>query len=149
MKFPSERSALVALIFFTAISVLATLILRPFFFETSSGLLAPLLLSIPLIFLLWLWFDTSYKIEGSALVYCSGPFRGKISISSIREIEASKALFVGLKPALSMEGLIIRFNRYDEIFLSPQDKEEFAEILCRLNPSIVVKNLELHSDNPH
>ena len=44
------------------------------------------------------------------------------------------------KPALSHIGLIITYNKYDDIYISPEKQEEFIATLHRLNPNITFKN---------
>ncbi len=101
--------------------------------------LALILLLVPAGLLLWLWLDTWYRIEDGSLVYKSGPFRGRIAIASIREITKNKTLFVGFKPALGQKGLIIRYNGWDEIYISPRNKEAFLAELLQNNGAIVIK----------
>ncbi len=107
--------------------------------EIPDKPLALVLLLAPVAFLLWLWMDTWYRIEDGSLVYQSGPFRGRIAIASIREITKNKTLLVGFKPALGQKGLIIRYNGWDEIYISPRDKEAFLAELLRKNGAIVLK----------
>lgn len=107
--------------------------------EIPDKPLAGVLLLVPVAFLLWLWMDTWYRIGDGSLVYRSGPFRGRIAIASIREITKNKTLCVGFKPALGQKGLIIRYNGWDEIYISPRDKETFLAELLRKNGAIVLK----------
>jgi len=92
----------------------------------------------PLILVLWIYFDTSYKIEHDMLIYRSGFLRGKIEISSIKEIIKGKTLWSGLKPALAKNGMIIKYNRYDEIYIAPEDHNEILAELLKINPSIKI-----------
>lgn len=107
--------------------------------EITGKPLALVLLLVPVVFLGWLWLDTWYRIEDGFLVYKSGPFRGRIAIASIREITKNKTLFVGFKPALGQKGLIIRYNGWDEIYISPRNKETFLAELLQKNGAIVIK----------
>jgi hypothetical protein len=73
--------------------------------------------------LLWFYFGTNYELSyKEGLIYRSGPFHGKIRIESITEIVKGKTLWVGFKPATSGKGLIIKYNKYDEIYISPKTK---------------------------
>ena len=95
-----------------------------------------------IIFIIWLFKSTYYKIENSYLHWKSGPFYGKIDISSINKIEYHKGIYVPTlwKPALSHIGLIITYHKYDDIYISPEKQEEFIATLQRLNPNITFKN---------
>jgi hypothetical protein len=96
----------------------------------------PLLLPFALI--AWLYFDTSYKIEGNYLHYRSAFLRGKIDISTIRKIEKNKTMWVGIKPALATRGLVISYNKYDEIYIAPLSNTELVNDLLKVNPEIQI-----------
>lgn len=91
------------------------------------------------ILLLWIYFDTSYQLTKEHLIYRNGPIRGKINIADIKEVEANKTLYVGIKPALARKGLIIKYNKYDEIYISPKTNESFIKKLLELNGEVKVK----------
>ena len=90
--------------------------------------------------IIWILFDTKYSIKEENLYYYSGPFRGKITINSIRKIEHHSGLIVPVtyKPALDTKGLIIHYNSFDDIYISPHQEAIFLEELLRINPNIVV-----------
>lgn len=87
---------------------------------------------------LWVYFGTSYSITQHTLSYRSGPIRGKIEIEKIKEIIKGKTLWVGLKPATSSNGLIIKYGSYDEIYISPKTNDLFIEKLLEHNSHIKV-----------
>ncbi|CAN5316271.1 hypothetical protein BH23BAC2_BH23BAC2_20870 [soil metagenome] len=89
--------------------------------------------------LLWLLFGTYYVLEDDHLVYHNGPFNGKIPIKSIRKIIKDKTLWVGYRPATARKGVIVKYQKYDEIYFSPEDNETFIEALLKLNPGIEVE----------
>jgi hypothetical protein len=110
-----------------------------FYFEEKTFTQNPfilLLLLSPLILITWIYFDTSYKIENGKLIYRSGFLRGKIEIQKIREIITGKTMWSGRKPALAKKGLIIKFNKYDEIYIAPQNNKEMISDLLKVNPEI-------------
>jgi hypothetical protein len=92
--------------------------------------------------LIWILFDTKYSIKEEILYFYSGPFRGKININSIRKIEHHSGLIVPVtyKPALDTKGLIIYYNSFDDIYISPNQKEIFIQELLKTNPNIKVVN---------
>jgi len=91
------------------------------------------------LFLLWIIADTKYVIINETILhYNSGPIRGKIDIQSIRKIEyqhgwVSKSL---LKASLDKNGLYIYYNKFDDLYVSPKDKEAFVNYLLKINPKI-------------
>jgi hypothetical protein len=97
-----------------------------------------LLLFIPLIIFLWIYFDTSYKIENNELIYRSGFLKGKIEILSIKEILKGKTMWSGIKPALAGKGLIIKYNKYEEIYVAPESNDEMISDLLKINSEIKI-----------
>ena len=92
--------------------------------------------------LTWLILQTNYKIDAKNLFWKSGPFKGTIAVNSIKKIEFHKGIVVPViwKPALSHIGLIITYNNYDDIYISPQTREEFVQKLTQINPNITLLN---------
>lgn len=105
-------------------------------FIRNPYILLPLL--SPIILVLWIYFDTFYKIENNELIYRSGFLRGRIDIPEIKEIVVDKTRWGGIKPALATNGLIIKFNRYDEIYIAPENNDEMIADLLELNPGIKI-----------
>ncbi len=104
--------------------------------STKPFILLPL--TIPLALILWIYLDTHYKIEDDFLYYRSAMFRGKIQIETITLIEKEKTSWTGLRPAMARKGMVIKYNRYDEIYISPESNEELITDLVTINPKIKV-----------
>jgi hypothetical protein len=79
-----------------------------------------------------------YTIDSQYFSYRSGIFRGKIAIDKIHKIEVGKTLWVGFKPAAARKGLIIHYNRYEEIYISPDGNDNFVNELLQYNPAIKI-----------
>jgi len=99
-------------------------------------ILLPLL--SPLALITWVYFDTYYKIDEKSLLYRSAFLRGKIAILDIKEIQKGKTMWSGIKPALAKNGLIIKYSKYDEIYLAPENNDEMVADLLKINPKIEV-----------
>jgi hypothetical protein len=140
--FPSSKSIYHIILLWAA----AILILLPFVL-INDGM--PLAIALPLeiiLFLLlagllWMRCDCKYILKDKMLYYRCGPFRGKITIDSIRKIERDNKLMksVSSKPALGSKGVVIYYNTFDYIFFSPEDIRGFIAALRRINPEIQVK----------
>jgi hypothetical protein len=104
--------------------------------EAYPIILLPLI--SPLIFILWFYLGTSYKLESDQLYYKSGFIKGRIPIFEIREIQKDTTLWAGLKPALSSGGIIIKFGKFDEIYIAPENNEELIKDLLKINPLIKI-----------
>jgi hypothetical protein len=144
MIFKSAVSKLNKYIYVGVILFLLLLIIPALFDENYIAFIVISSIHILLIlFLVWTYKTTFYKIENSDLHWNSGPFYGKIDITKINKIEYHKGIYVPTiwKPALSHIGLIIRYNKYDDIYISPEKQQEFIATLQNLNPNITFKNM--------
>jgi hypothetical protein len=81
---------------------------------------------------------TYYHINGGELSWRSSVLFGRFPISSIHKITVNKTLWVGTRPATARNGVIIYYNKYDEIYFSPSDNEVFVDALLEINPEIEV-----------
>lgn len=94
----------------------------------------------PLAIILWVYFDTYYIINENMLRYKSGFIGGKIDIRSIEKVIVGKTSFIGLKPALAPNGIIIRHGKNKEIYISPLDNQEMINDLLAINPDIEIED---------
>lgn len=90
--------------------------------------------------LLWVWLDTYYTIKDDQLFYKNAFISGTVPVSAIREIEIHNKgiVMVSAKASLALTGLIIKYNRWDDLFISPQNQEQFIADLQKINPEIKV-----------
>ncbi len=90
--------------------------------------------------LVWILLDTKYILKENKIFYNSGPFRGSIAIDSIKKITHHSGIIVPVtfKPALNTKGLIIHYNSFDDIYISPKQEDLFLEELLKVNPKIKV-----------
>ncbi len=54
-------------------------------------------------------------------------FKRSITYSSIRKIAKHKGLYAGLKFSTAWNGLVVHYNKYDELLISPEREEEFIK----------------------
>lgn len=89
---------------------------------------------------LWIYFGTYYKIENGYLYHRSGPFFGKMKISSIQKIKYHSGWYVPVvyKPSTDTIGLIIVYNKFDDIYISPKDRDLLVEDLLQKNAEIEI-----------
>lgn len=120
----------ILLLVFTTILVLLFLDNAPWY--------AIVLILIITAFVLQLFVNTYYVIEGSELKIRSGfLFKMNLDINSIKKIEESNSPLSS--PAASFDRLEIIYNKYDSILISPKDKNLFIQDILKINPSIEIK----------
>ena len=140
MIFKSKISWLFRIITFgTTFLLIATVGIRiyqnQFIKEDLVGVVISLIV-IPLLFSIY--FNTKYELSKDRLSYKSGPLKGEIRVQDIVKIDLDKKLWVGLKYATSMDGMVIYVGKFEEIFISPKDKEGFVKMLLEFNEKIEV-----------
>ena len=82
--------------------------------------------------------DSGIELTQTELKYKSGPISGKIEIERIKEIIKGKSLWSGLKPATARNGLIIKYDKYEEIYISPKTNDSFVEKILEYNSKIKI-----------
>ncbi|HUH50848.1 MAG TPA: PH domain-containing protein [Flavobacterium sp.] len=89
-------------------------------------------------------FFTSYTIKDGFLKHRSGPFYGKMKIGNIQKIMYHSGVLVPVmyRPATATVGVIIKYNAYDDIYFSPEDRDTFVADLLKINPEIEVVKSE-------
>jgi len=141
MKFKSRKDILFQMMIF-GISGLFLGIFLITLFSRERDLLSYIWIDIIMLLmiglLLWIYFKTEYVLTASKLIYKSGPLRGSIEIHRIREIIKYKTLWSGLKPATARNGLIIKYDKFEEIYISPETNETFIKRILELNDKIKI-----------
>jgi uncharacterized membrane protein len=92
--------------------------------------------------LFWILINTKYTIKNSQINCYSGPFKKTIKIDTIHRIDFHDGIIipVSLKLALNSEGIIIRYNKFDDIYISPKQNKKFINELIAINPNIQIIN---------
>jgi hypothetical protein len=141
MKFTSRKDILFQLIGFIIIGFFIGIILYRIFsdgIENYNFIWTDIFMLAVAGFLIWLGLGTNYELTQTELKYKSGPIRGKIEIDKINEIIKGKTLWSGLKPATARNGLIIKYEKYNEIYISPKTNESFVKKILELNEKIKI-----------
>lgn len=103
-----------------------------------EALIAFVILAATTLMMIAFYTHTYYTIDGDELRWRSSILFGKFSVSSIQKVAINKTLWVGTRPATARNGVIIYYNKYDEIYFSPSDNEAFVATLLEINPEIEV-----------
>ncbi|MCC7332431.1 MAG: PH domain-containing protein [Flavobacteriales bacterium] len=93
---------------------------------------------LPVSVLVWMYFDTSYRIKEKTFFYTCSFLKGEIAIDSIKELEIGVNMYSGIKPALAFKGIIIKYNKFDDIYIAPENNEELLNDLLAINPTIKI-----------
>lgn len=84
-------------------------------------------------------------IDGDKLCVRAGLFTyTPIHIADIKGLKSTSTMLAA--PACSRHRILITYGKYDEIVISPKNREAFLEELKRMNPSIQLS--EEHAGEP-
>jgi hypothetical protein len=96
--------------------------------------------------LLWMFFATSYEIATSHLVCRLGPFRWRVPLEAVEEVEVTDGfrLIVGLGLAWSLRMVHVRYRKPGggmalPVSISPGNRAGFLRELARAVPGLEVK----------
>ena len=88
-----------------------------------------------LLFIVFISKSTRYIIsENHLIVKCMFIVNDKIEISKIRKIEKTNSILSS--PALSLDRIAVFYNKYDEVYISPKERQAFIDELLKINPEI-------------
>lgn len=81
------------------------------------------------LFFIWILPKTThYTFLEDHLLCQSMGFKKKIYYSTFHKIEASNGLYAGWKMSTAWNCLILRYNKYDELLISPKDETAFFKL---------------------
>ena len=87
------------------------------------------------------FFTTYYEIQENLLIVSMFFYKTKIKISEIRTIKYSNSIMKTnfYKPGFHQRGIEIVYHKYDDIFISPNNRDQFIEQLIEQNPTIEIR----------
>ena len=141
ITYKSKRSKRLNAIFIITFAIIIAATIPAFLHGISSEFYIVIGINLlSLLLLLSIALKTEYKINKNLLYWQSGPFFGKINIKTILKIQHHNGIFVPTiwKPALSQKGIIITYNKFDDIYISPQNEADFINELLQINPNIEI-----------
>lgn len=94
-----------------------------------AALIISSILTLILAYLISLYYTTSYHLHQDYLRCSSGWMVKKITYQAIKNIERNKGLYIGWKLSLALEGLIIYYHNGNELFISPENLDQFIDDL--------------------
>lgn len=140
MVFKSRKDAFFILVYLNTSALLIIYFIYKIISSINSSSFGIVNLLIVLLVVTYLLFtlNTKYKLSKTKLHYKSGFIRGEIEINTITEITKGKTLWLGTKPATALKGLIIKYNKYDELYISPKTNDSFIAEILKFNSDIKI-----------
>ena len=87
------------------------------------------------------FFTTYYEIQENVVLVSMFFYKTKIKISEIRSIKYSNSIMKTnfYKPGCHHKGIEIVYHKYDDIFISPNNRDQFIAQLIEQNPTIEIR----------
>ena len=87
------------------------------------------------------FFTTYYEIQENLLIVSMFFYKTKIKISEIKTIKYSNSIIKTnfYKPGFHHRGIEIVYHKYDDIFISPNNRDQFIDQLIEQNPTIEIR----------
>ena len=102
--------------------------------NTFEAVMFGLIFLLIIIFLIAAIFTTHFTFESDHLLCKYSFWKHKIPYATIKKIERQESvLYGGWKMSTAIKGLIITYNRYDELLISPENEDAF---IIKLNSKI-------------
>jgi len=145
MIFEAKKDTLFSIIFYGLIAMTLCISIIAFnsIENNSEDWFGFAIVVLVLLLLIWVWYGTEYKISNNILNISAGPIKKNIPVRTIRKIEIGKTMMIGYRLGLSKGGLIIHYNSFDEIYITPQNVDKFCKALKRIHSEIeIAKNID-------
>jgi hypothetical protein len=119
--------------------IVGTFLFDNYWDDFNKRISRSLIYFLPATYFIYEMFTTKYIIEDNLIRYQFGFLKGNISIEDIKLVQLGKTMWVGRKFGLASKGMIISYNRFDEIYFTPKEQDLFLEELQKINPNIKIE----------
>ena len=68
---------------------------------------------------------TYFRLDQHNLFYKCLIFKKEIPYSAIKKVEKQQGIYAGVKFSTAWKGIIVHYNKYDELLISPENEEIF------------------------
>ena len=140
--YPSRKDWIIKTVL--VILILLDLIGTAYLYDEMNGKISEVLpfttaITVMDVLIICIYFTTNYTLNENNLYCKSFIFTKRISYENIQRIEQNRKLFAGLKLSLASKGMVIYYNKGSELFITPENEEEFIEDLRFKNHSIEIR----------
>ena len=96
--------------------------------------------ALVVVFVVWMYATTDYRVEGDELRIRSGPFRWRVNLPSVRRLRATRSPLSA--PALSLNRIEIEYGRFATVLVSPADRQGFIRAVLARAPNAALQGLD-------
>jgi uncharacterized membrane protein YdbT with pleckstrin-like domain len=140
MRFNTKRDFSFLIIFLFVFSLYSGIALYSILIENDYTVLIPF--SLILVFLAMSFLsilNTTYFILDHDKLICKCLFfKREIPYSNIRKVEKQTGIYAGIKFSTAWRGLVVYYNKYDDLLISPEKELEFMHEIQKKCPTIQI-----------
>ena len=127
MRFETKRDYSFLVIFLFVFLIYSCVSVYSIFYkqDKSSVLVFIVVLSLIALFLGLIYKTTFFIIEENELICKSLFITRKIPYQNIRRVEKQKGIYAGLKMSTAWKGIVVHYNKYDDLLISPEREDDF------------------------
>lgn len=99
------------------------------------------------LFIIWILpKSTRYTFLEEDLLCQTLCFKKRIPYASLRKVEAANGLYAGWKMSTAWKCLVVHYNKYDELLISPENEDAFIELFYKKKASSLKYAKPCHLD---
>jgi len=72
---------------------------------------------------------TRFELTDEMLICRTLFYKKEIPLKTIRNVEKNNGFYAGLKFSTSFSGLVVSYNKFDEVFITPENEQQFIEFI--------------------
>jgi hypothetical protein len=127
MRFETKRDYTFLVIFLFVFLIYSCVSVYSIYYEQDKSSIWVLIVVLSVIaLLLGLIYKTTFFILEENELICKSLFiTRKIPYQNIRRVEKQKGLYAGLKMSTAWKGIVVHYNKYDDLLISPEREDHF------------------------
>ena len=138
MLFRAKKDYTFLIVFLFVLLLYSGISLFTIIYEDDCSVIWVFLIVLTFLALLFIsiYKTTYFRLDQHNLFCKSLVFKKEIPYSSIRKVEKQQGIYVGIKFSTAWKGIIVYYNKYDKLLISPENEEIFiAKIHERIEGS--------------
>jgi energy-coupling factor transporter transmembrane protein EcfT len=127
MLFRAKKDYTFLIVFLFVLLLYSGISLFTIIYEDDCSVIWVFLIVLTFLALLFIsiYKTTYFRLDQHNLFCKSLIFKKEIPYSSIRKVEKQQGIYAGIKFSTAWKGIIVHYNKYDELLISPENEEIF------------------------
>ena len=127
MLFRAKKDYTFLIVFLFVLLLYSGISLFTIIYEDDCSVIWVFLIVLTFLALLFIsiYKTTYFRLDQHNLFCKSLIFKKEIPYSSIKKVEKQQGIYAGIKFSTAWKGIIVHYNKYDELLISPENEEIF------------------------